>query len=589
MKKGRATYTIELLLMILLFGFAFLAGLVTILAPCIWPLLPLILSTTSLDTKRLKPLGVTLGIMVSFSILTLSLSYLVKLLHFDPTILRLVAVIVIGLLGLSLLIPSFSLLLEGLVSRMTGFFSPAGQPKRHGLGEGFFTGLSLGIIWTPCAGPILAAIATLSATGKVNLVVVGITAAYVLGVGMPLFLFAYAGQYLFTKTRFISAYTPTIQKIFGLIMILTAFAIYTNYDSYLESQLLNTFPSISSTLTSFETNNTVSSQLQALKGNLQTPSMPTTTSLLNTNSPAPDFVGITQWLNTSPLSLEKLKGKVVLVDFWTYTCINCIRTLPHVTSWYNKYKDDGFVVVGVHTPEFAFEHETTNVQHALTMFGITYPVAQDNDYTTWNAYNNQYWPAEYLIDAQGRIRRTHFGEGEYDQMEEAIQQLLRQAGRPVSSKLDTMTDQTPTAQLSPETYLGAYRMEYYYPSGSTGITQQNFTLQDPVDNSFSLGGTWNITNDNAVTGNTAVLSYNFYASKVFLVLRPPQGKAASLKVFLDGKEVTDMAGTDVKDGGVTVDSDRLYNLIDLHGKTEQHILKLEFDTPGTQVFAFTFG
>lgn len=575
--------------MILLLSFAFLAGLVTILAPCIWPLLPIILSSAAMGKGHQKPLGITLGIMVSFTIFTLTISTLVKLFHFDPNTLRLVAVIVIGFLGVSLLIPQFGTLLETIISKLTSFFGQK-QGKGNGFWTGFVTGLSLGIVWSPCAGPILAAIATLAATGRVTTDVVLITIAYVLGVGVPLFFFAYGGQQLITKTRFLSSQTGTVQKVFGIIMLLTALAIYTNYDTYIQAQLLQAFPQFNATIDTFEQNNAIKKQLDVLKG---TQTFTTNSNLFNVTQEiqAPDFTGGTHWLNTKkPLSLADLKGKVVLVDFWTYTCINCLRTLPHVTQWYDTYKNNGFVVIGVHTPEFAFEHESTNVANAIKQYNIHYPVVQDNNYAIWNAYANQYWPAEYLIDANGVIRRVAFGEGEYDKTEQAIQALLQEAGHKVSNRLSTMPDTTPHGFLSPETYMGSARMQYYFPSGNTGNGTQTFTLSNPALNSFSLGGTWTIQDEEAITGTDAVLTYNFTANKVFLVLRPSITKPTQVRILLDGKVVdTTNAGQDVQKGIVTVDTDRLYNLIDLHGKQGAHFLRLEFLTPGTQIFAFTFG
>lgn len=579
--------------MILLLFFAFLSGLVTILAPCIWPLLPIILSSSVSGREgHHRPLGITLGIIVSFGIFTLTISSLVRVFHFDPNVLRLIAVVVIGFLGLTMIIPSLSRFMEVFVSRLAGSFG-GGIQKGNGFGTGFITGLSLGIVWSPCAGPILAAIAALAATGKVTGSVVLVTIAYVVGVWIPLFIFAYGGQQIILKTRFISTYTGRIQQAFGIIMLLTALAIYTNYDIYLQTRLLNLFPQFSTTIDSFESNSAVKQQLDILKGNSSAQHTQIDTSgLFNTDYAAPDFTGITDWLNSKPLSIKDLKGKVVLVDFWTYTCINCIRTLPHVTSWYEKYKNQGFVVVGVHTPEFVFEHDTNNVMNALKTYSIHYPVAQDNNYTTWNAYTNQYWPAEYLIDANGHVRRTHFGEGEYDQSEMAIQTLLREAGRTVTQKLDIMADQTPTGQISPETYVGSNRAQYYFPDGTLISQTKTFALTEQPDlNSFSLGGVWTIEGENAVTGNNAVLVYHFSANKVFLVLRPgSSGSNAKVKVLVDGKTADGTnAGSDVKNGEVMITTDRLYNLVDLRGSAGNHLLKLEFDSPGIQVFAFTFG
>jgi thiol-disulfide isomerase/thioredoxin len=378
-------------------------------------------------------------------------------------------------------------------------------------------------------------------------------------------------------------------------MLLTAFAIYTNYDRVLQLKLLTLFPNYSQVLTGFENTSTVQKQLDALKGRKSTANV-ATSELFNAHTPAPEFRGISHWLNTDkPLVMSELRGKVVLIDFWTYTCINCIRMLPFVTSWYDKYKDLGFVVIGVHTPEFAFEKDTDNVLKAIKTYGIHYPVAQDDDYGTWDNFSNQYWPAEYLIDAKGIIRRTHFGEGEYDQMEMAIQALLRENGKIIKdTSLDTTRDQTPHIQLSPETYLGARRMQYYYPGGGLDVGEKTFTLSDSLpEDSFSLGGVWNITDENAVTGKNAVLNYHFSADKVFLVLRPgknmPEG-GAKVTVLLDGKAVdASNAGIDAGNGVITIDTDRLYNLIDLKGKPGSHVLRLEFQDAGVEVFAFTFG
>lgn len=576
----------------LLLGFAFLAGLVTMATPCMWPMLPIVLSSSLTGKDHRRPLGVVLGVMISFAVFTLSISYLVRLFHIDPNIFRLIAVVIIIFLGLTLLVPALTVFTEGLVSRLTGVFNIKPQTGNDFKG-GLLTGLALGIVWSPCGGPILASIAALAATGMVNVQVVLVTLAYVAGVGLPLFAFTYGGQRLVTRTRFLSAYTRRVRQIFGIIMILTAIAIYFNYDKLLQVKFLNAFPQLGQSLNGFESSSVVRQQLDALKGKSPISQNGVDSSgLFNTNSPAPEFTGITKWLNIDhPLTLKELRGKVVLIDFWTYTCINCIRSLPHVTSWYDKYKDQGFVVIGVHTPEFEFEKDTNNVLNAIKMYNIHYPVPQDNNYGTWNAYNNQYWPAEYLIDAKGNIRRTHFGEGAYDQSEMAIQALLKEAGQQVTSDLENMLDQTPHTGLSPETYVGSKRMQYYFPDGSLRNGQQTFTLADNLpDDSFSLGGEWDITDENAIAGKNAVLNYNLTANKVFLVLRPGTSGGGKINVFIDGKpaDVTN-AGEDVVNGVVTVDTDRLYALVDLNGKPGNHILRLEFQTPGIEAFAFTFG
>ncbi len=591
--------------MLLLFAFAFISGLVTILAPCIWPILPIVLSASS-SGGRLKPLGVTLGICISFAAFLLTISYLVKVFNIDANVFRLVAVVVIGFLGLTLVIPELSKITEGFVSKLTS--SIGVRPEGNGVFGGFITGLSLGIVWAPCAGPILATIATLAATGKVSLELVLVTFFYIIGVGIPLLVLGYGGQKLVQESRVLSSYTGRIQQVFGVIMILTAIAIYTNFDKVLQVKLLDLIPQYSSALNNFESNPTIKSQLDLLKGNtqnaVQKPGLLTVTDMggLPNLGRAPEFTGITKWLNPEQtLTMKDLKGKVVLVDFWTYTCINCIRTLPHVTGWYDKYgpggpfapqnKDSGFVVVGVHTPEFEFEKDTQNVLNAISQYKIHYPVAQDNNYATWNAYSNQYWPAEYLIDAKGNIRHTHFGEGEYDQTEKDIQSLLKEANKSVSPGTLNIPDQTPGGQMSPETYIGSSRDQYIYPDGQVQDGTKTFSLANNIPvNRFSLGGQWMIDKEEGISGQGAVLDYNFLANKVFLVIHPPEGQVAKVKVMLDGKEIDQTnAGDDVKDGVVTVDTPRLYNLINLQGKKGTHLLHLEFQTPGIQVFAFTFG
>lgn len=545
--------------------------------------------------------------MISFALFTLTISYIVRIIPFDPNALRLFAVVVIGVLGVTLVVPKLSQLLEGYVSRLSGMFGAANDPTRTGFWGGLLTGFALGLVWTPCAGPILATIATLAATTAVNAQVVLVTLVYVIGVGIPLFIFATSGRLLFTKSRVLSAYTGRIQQVFGVIMILTALAIYTNYDKTLQAKLLDAFPAYGNFVVDLESNDAVKSELQKLKGQKGETEKNAAVfemfpendeqKLFNTNTKAPEFTGITKWLNTEKaLTMQDLKGKVVLVDFWTYTCINCIRTLPHVTGWYNKYKDDGFVVVGVHTPEFAFEKETKNVEQAIAQYNIKYPVAQDNDFATWNAYSNQYWPAHYLIDKNGVIRRVHFGEGEYEETEKAIQTLLKETGIKINETTLDMPDETPKQRFSPETYLGSKRMEHLYPQGHKANGKYRLTLEKSLPlNTFSLGGEWQVTDEysrNLVTPKP-ILEYNFYANKVFLVLKPGFGTPESggkVKVFLDGKLVNETnAGSDVKDGIVLVNKDDLYTLIDLKGKPGEHLLRLEFEEIGIEAYAFTFG
>jgi len=539
--------------------FSFLAGFITILAPCIWPLLPIVFSASSGGGKR-KSLGITLGVMTSFTIFTLFISTIVKILPINPNSLRLAATVIIGLLGLSLLIPPLGARFEVFINHLLGPLQSKLKKEGTGLGAGLLTGFSLGLVWAPCAGPILATIATLSATQSINIKVVAVTLAYVLGLGVPLYIFSSFSAKLFQKMRAVNKYTGLIQQAFGLIMIITAVLIYTNYDKVIQVKVLNLFPGYSRFLGQFENNSHLQKELDNLAGRKAQTIAEDNEKLLSDGGLAPEFAGIAQWLNVpTPLSLQTLRGKVVLVDFWTYSCINCVRTLPHLTAWYERYKDDGLVLVGVHTPEFAFEREAQNVRNAIKQFGITYPVALDNDYQTWENYQNHYWPAEYLIDAKGHIRRTHFGEGGYDHMEEAIHGLLKENGHAIEGVLSSVKDQTPRYDRTPETYLGTRRM----PRFGSPVTYQ---------------GTWNLQAEFARPGPGAALVLKFHADKVFLVIGPAHA-GDRIKVLMDGKAMDD----------IILDNQRLYDVIDLKGAVEIHTLRLEFPDEGISVYAFTFG
>ena len=428
--------------MVILILFSVLSGLVTVLSPCILPVLPIVLSS-SIEKGRARPLGLITGLILSFSIFTLAISQIVSLLGLSANVLRLIAVIVIGILGLGMLLPALNNLFQKVLGLIPGLL-PQNSPQGSGFGGGLITGACLGLVWAPCAGPILAAVTTLAATRAVNSGAVLVVLAYAVGAGVPLLAIAYGGRALFNKAGIFRRNSGRIQQSFGLVMLLTAGLIAFNADSMVTAWATSLVPADwTKQLDAFETSPIVSQQLvglnqpaspalaipSAIPGN--TP-MPKTIDLPNLG-PAPEFTGIYHWLNSTPLTMQDLRGKVVLVDFWTFDCINCIHTLPYVTAWYNKYHDKGFVVIGVHTPEFAVERDTANVAQAISQYQIKYPVAQDNDYATWKAYNNEYWPAEYFIDAKGNLRHTVFGEGDYGQSEKIIQQLLAEAGNPVAN------------------------------------------------------------------------------------------------------------------------------------------------------------
>lgn len=312
----------------------------------------------------------------------------------------------------------------------------------------------------------------------------------------------------------------------------------------------------------------------------------------------PEFTGIEAWLNSGALTAEELKGKVVLIDFWTYSCINCIRTLPYVTAWHEKYKEKGFSVIGVHTPEFAFEKEEDNVREAIERHGIGYPVALDNDYATWDNYSNQYWPAHYLFDAHGRLRFVHFGEGRYDETERNIQALLKEAGRDAEMAVTEAGREVDFAKIgTPETYLGYARMERLgSPEAVVRDGETVYTAPEELSQGkFYLSGAWRVEAERSVAGANARILYRFNASNANLVIAPPAGKRARVEVLLDNAPVPEgYRGADVTLGPdgktyATIDEETLYELIYSPGKYERHLLEIRFPDAGTSAYAFTFG
>jgi len=584
--------------MLVLLFFTFLSGIVTIFAPCIWPILPIVLSSGVAGGKK-KPLGLVTGLAVSFVFFTLTLAAIVKVIPFDPEALRYLAVFIIGFLGLILLVPWFGDKLEGAVSKLSGVGGRFTSGRGDGFGGGFITGAALGLIWTPCAGPILAAVATVAATQAVGYQAVLLIVTYVVGVCVPLYILTLIGGRVLNRTRILSAYTGIIQRVFGVVMILSAVMIFTGYDKKLQTTILEKFPSYESFLYVFENQAEKTGQLETLRTgkedvtNIQSDILDTMfQSKLQNLGPAPELTGINGWLNSDPLTLKGLRGKVVLVDFWTYSCINCIRTLPYVTSWYEKYKDQGLVVIGVHTPEFAFEHKKENVAEALKKYKITYPVAQDNDYATWQAYSNRYWPAHYLIDAEGNIRETHFGEGGYEETEIAIQTLLKEAGANVkNTEVTKEIEAVSSGPKTSETYLGSDRAERLVSREEVTGTLQTFTQPQVIPlHGYAFDGQVTVEAERAVMKNGSSLSLSFQGSKVFLVMRPGDSKVASrVKILLDGMPIgQEISGKDVQNGEVLIDEDRLYELVDFRDQNKKAVIKIIIEEGDTEVYAFTF-
>jgi cytochrome c biogenesis protein CcdA/thiol-disulfide isomerase/thioredoxin len=545
--------------MIVLLGIAFVAGIVTAFTPCILPVLPIVLAGGASGGRR-RPYAIVAGLVASFTLFTLFAAWLLDLLHLPQDTLRNVAIGLLFLVAATLLVPRLAELAERPFLFLT-------RRRAGDLGGGFVLGVSLGLVFVPCAGPILGAVASVAGTHRVGAEAVAVTFAYAVGAAIPLVLLAYGGRR--TAMRF-RAHGNTVRVAVGVVMALGAVAILTNRDETLQTKLGGYATSAEDWLVG---SSGADQELAKLRGG---GSGRLAAAKLANYGAAPEFAGISTWLNTprgKPLSFESLRGKVVLVDFWTYSCINCLRTLPHLEAWDRAYRKDGLVIVGVHTPEFAFEHVVSNVRSAARRLGVRYPIAIDNRYATWEAYSNQYWPAEYLIDRAGHVRHAHFGEGEYERTESLIRRLLATSTAELAAATRER-DTTPTDITTPESYLGYERLDRY--AGSRLLHDREATYRFPkrLDaNELAYAGRWRIERERIVAGAGARLRLHYQARDVYLVLA---GKG-HVRTLLDGRPART----------ISVDGDRLYTLV---ADPEEHdkLLELRF-TPGVAAYAFTFG
>ena len=505
----------------------FLGGLITSISPCVLPVLPVALAAgTSPQGRSWRPYGVVAGLVVSFSVSTLFGSIVLSALHLPQDLLRDAGIVILVVVGLGLVFRQVGDLLERPFVRLTG--RPV-NPNSNGL----VVGLGAGLLFVPCAGPVLATIAVVGATHKVGFSAVVLTVAFGVGVGVPLLVLAVAGDALSRRTGALRRHAIGLRRIGGVVMIVIAAAIGFNLTDGLQRNV----PGYTTALQNHvEANKAAAKQLSNLAtGKTNTPGSNTAQTntadstcteggtTLEDCGRAPEITGINAWLNTpgdKPLTLAGLRGKVVLIDFWTYSCINCQRTLPHVEGWYRAYQSAGLEIIGVHTPEFAFEHVASNVAAQSRALGVKYPIAIDNDYATWNAFGNQYWPAEYLVDASGIVRHVTFGEGDYDGTEALIRQLLAAADpqHPLAASIH-VTDTTPVVQSTPETYLGhEYQLNTTGPA-PTPDKDATYTFPTTLNpDTFALSGTWNDGAQALTAGANAKLELSYQAGIVYLVL-----------------------------------------------------------------------
>jgi cytochrome c biogenesis protein CcdA/thiol-disulfide isomerase/thioredoxin len=540
-----------------------LAGVITALSPCVLPVLPILLAGSATGPPR-RPYAIVAGLIASFTVFTLFAAALLDAFGLPDDFLRNLALVLLFVVAATLLFPRVGELVSVPLSRLAR--RPAGD-----LGGGFVLGASLGLVFVPCAGPVLAAVAVIAAERNVGVDGFVLTVSYAAGAGVPMLAVAIAGQRALARTKALQARAATVRRALGAVIAVTALTIVLELDRPFQTSI----PGYTAELQErVEESSSAERALARVRG--ATPAEESA-GLLDLGR-APEFVGISRWLNTpgnEPLSLARLRGKVVLVDIWTYSCVNCLRTLPHLKAWYDRYRGSGLEIVGVHSPEFAFERVPGNVRKASSSLGIDYPVALDNDFATWKAYDNHYWPAKYLIDRDGRVRHVHFGEGEYAETERHIRTLLADGAARLPARTAPPADRTPRALITPELYLGYDRASRY--GGRTPVVRDRTAAYElPFrlpESSFAFGGRWRIERERVVAaGDGASLLLRFRAAKVHLVL----GGQGRVNTEFDGRTRT-----------VRVTRDRLYTLLALP-RLRDGILRLRF-TPGVAAYAFTFG
>jgi cytochrome c biogenesis protein CcdA/thiol-disulfide isomerase/thioredoxin len=580
---------------------AFLGGALTILSPCILPVLPFVLARTDQPFTR-STLPLLLGMAATFAaISTLAAvggAWAVHLSDYG----RIAALVLLTLSALALLSRRFSEWITRPFVRLGDRLSSGNAGSRErGVVASLLLGVATGFLWAPCAGPILGLILTSAALRGPSSTTTVLLLAYALGAACSLAVAALASARIIAAMKRSFAAGEWVRRALGVAVLLAVAAIALGWDTGALTRL-----SVGSTnhfeqalIDRIAPRRAADTAMQGtMSGNVITASA--SAADLPVEGQLPDLSGATAWLNSPPLTPAALRGKVVLVDFWTYSCINCLRALPYVKTWYARYRDQGLVVIGVHAPEFAFEKNEANVTRAVHDLGITYPVALDNDYAIWSAFNNQYWPAHYFIDAQGRIRGHHFGEGDYAASEQLLRQLLTEAGaqhlsaaaEPHGSGVQAAPDMADVG--SPETYVGYERAaNFASPGGELHDQARNYSVPGALQlNQWGLKGAWRVEGERAVAAKPgAAIVFRFRARDLHLVLGPADGgQAVRFRVSIDGHAPGNDHGSDVQpDGSGSVQEQRLYQLLRQNQTQAEHTFAIEFLDAGVQAYSFTFG
>jgi cytochrome c biogenesis protein CcdA/thiol-disulfide isomerase/thioredoxin len=594
----------------------YFGGVLTILSPCILPVLPFVFARS--EQKFLTSgLPMLAGMAITFAaIATLAAvggSWAVRVNQYG----RVAALVLLTVFAATLLSTRLAdWLARPFVALGNRLAQPSEGPSRYGLLNSLLLGVATGLLWAPCAGPILGLILTGAAISGPNARTTLLLFAYAAGAATSLAVALLAGGRVFGFLKKSLGTGEWVRRGLGAAVLLAVVAILFGWDSTVLTRLsLNGTNSLEQSLidkinpparggnaTMAMSNSTMAMSNSKADGHGMMMSAAKPSGELPVEGDLPSLAGATLWLNSPPLTPEGLRGKVVMVDFWTYSCINCLRALPYVESWYEKYKDHGLVVIGVHAPEFAFEKDPANVRRAVADLKVTYPVALDNDYAIWQAFNNQYWPAHYFIDAAGHIRGHHFGEGNYDESEQTIRTLLTDAGQTnlppagmaVGKAVGVQAPPDEAHDQSPETYVGYRRAENFAsPGGFTESRAHAYSVPAALKlNQWALGGSWNVDAEKAVLGAAGgKIVFRFYARDLHLVLGPgSDGKPVRFRVMLDGAAPAANHGADTDSSGSgTIDGQRLYQLIRQSGDVGEHVFTIEFLDPGAQAYSFTFG